>query len=125
MADPQQVIAESRPMLEEFLSDVGICRPGQPIADVRLRDQFSDWIDAQEIGEDDLWYLVARVAAFICEYLIEGHSAIRFIDGKHILLRMPIDAAQGVYRDFDPYAVAVGVVRDRHSLKEFLHVLCG
>ena len=112
-------------MLEEFLGDVGIYRPGQPIADVRLRDLFSDWIDAQQIGEDDLWYLAARVAAFICEYLIEGHSAVRFIDGKHILLRMPIDAAQGVYRDFDPYAAAVSVVRERHSLKEILHVVGG
>lgn len=65
MVDPQQVIAESRPMLEEFLGDVGIHHPGHPIADVQLRDRFSDWIDAQEMREEDFWYLVARVAAFI------------------------------------------------------------
>jgi len=125
MADPQQVIDESRPMLEEFLGDVGIYHPGQPIADGHLRDRFSDWIHGQEIREEDFWYLVARVGAFICEYLIEGHAAIRYMEGKHILLHLPIDAARGVYRDFDPYAVAVSVVRKRHSLKEFLEALCG
>ncbi len=85
MVDPQQVIDESRPMLEEFLGDVGIYHPSQPIADVRLRDQFSDWIDEQEIREEDFCYLVSRVAAFICEYLIDGHNATRFIEGRHIL----------------------------------------
>jgi hypothetical protein len=125
MAEPQQFIDESRPMLEEFLGAVGIYRRGKPIADVQLRDQFSDWIEAQEIREEDFWYVVVRVAAFICEYLIEGHNAVRYSDGKHILLRMPVDAAQGVYRDFDPYAVAVGLVRERRSLKAFLEGLCG
>lgn len=122
MVDPQQVIDESRPMLEDFLSDVGIYRQGERIADLRLRDQFSDWLDAQNIREDDFWYVVSRVAAFICEYLIEGHGAIRYIDNKHIMLRLPVDAAHGVYRDFDPSAVAVTLVRDRKSLKEFLNV---
>jgi hypothetical protein len=125
MANPQRVIDESRPMLEEFLRNVGIYRPGQPIADLQLRDRFSDWIDAQEIREENFWYLVARVAAFISEYLIEGHAAIRYIQGMHILLRLPIDESQGVYREFDPHAVAVGLVRDRKSLKVFLGALCG
>lgn len=124
MDDPQQVVDDSRLMVEEFLGHVGIYRPGQPIANVQLRDRFSDWIDAQEIREEDLWYLVSRVGAFICEYLIDGHSATRFIEGRHILLRLPIDASQGVYRDFDPYGVAVGLVRERRSLKEFLDILC-
>jgi hypothetical protein len=69
-------------------------------------------------------YLASRVAAFICEYLIEGHAAIRYVEGRHILLRIPIDASQGVYRDFDPYAVGVSLVRDKGSLKEFLDILC-
>lgn len=112
-------------MLAEFLDEIGIYRPGQPIADVQLRDRFSDWLDAQQIGEDDVWYVVARVAAFICEYLIEGHSAVRYIVEKRILLRLPVDASQDVYRDFDPYAVAASLVRERRSLKEFLGALCG
>jgi hypothetical protein len=124
MVDPQQVIDESRPMLEEFLNDVGIYHPGQPIADEQLRDRFSDWINEQQVREDDFWYLASHVAAFICEYLIDGHSATRFIEGGHILLRLPIDASQGVYRDFDPYAVAASLVREKRSLKEFLDILC-
>lgn len=124
MVDPQQVIYESRPMLEEFLTDVGIYHPGQPIADVHLRDRFSDWIDQQETREEDFWYLVSAVAAFICEYLIDGHAAIRYIEGGHILLRLPTDASQGVYHEFDPYAVAVSLVRERQNLKEFLDILC-
>jgi hypothetical protein len=44
MTDPQQVIDESRPMLEEFLSDVGIYQPGQPIADPQLLERFSNWL---------------------------------------------------------------------------------
>jgi hypothetical protein len=125
MVDPQQVIDEPRPMLEEFLGDIGIYHPGQPIADVQLRDRFSDWLDAQEIREEDSWYVVARVAAFICEYLIEGRAAMRYIESKHILLRLPIDAPRGVYRDFDPYAIAVNLVRERRSLKGFLDAICG
>jgi hypothetical protein len=33
--------------------------------------------------------------------------------------------ATGVYREFEPYAVAVGLVRDRQRLKKFLSILCG
>jgi len=107
-------------MLEEFLGDVGIYTPGQPIADVRLRDRFSDWIDSQEVGDEDFCYLAARIAAFMCEYLIEGRGATRFVEGQQILLRLPINIPQSVYREFDPYAVAAGLVRERQSLKKFL-----
>ncbi len=111
-------------MLEEFLRAVGIYHSGQPIADVHLRDRFSDWIDEQVVREEDYWYLVPRVAAFICEYLIDGHAATRFIEGRRILVRIPIDATQGVYRDFDPYALTVSLVREKRSLKDLLAVLC-
>jgi hypothetical protein len=123
MVNPQQVIDESRPMLEEFLSDIGIHQPGQPIANTALLDSFSDWLDAQEIPEEDFWYVSSRVAAFICEYLIEGFSAVRYIQGQGIFLRLPIDTTQQVYRDFDPHSVAVSLVRERKSLKQFLHIL--
>ena len=123
MADPQQVIDESRPMLEEFLSDVGIYQPGQRIADPQLLERFSNWLAVQNVPEDAFFYLVARVNAFIQEYMIEGHSCFRRIDGNRILLCQPIDAAQGVFREFDTIPVAAGIVRDRSSLKEFLGVL--
>ena len=124
MHDPQEVVNESRLMLEEFLTDVGIYEPGQWIAAIGLRDAFSDWIDRQNVSEDDFWYLVVRVAAFICEYLIEGYSAVRYVDGKYIKLRMPIDTSQGIYREFDPYAAAIGLVKERKSLKKFLEITC-
>jgi hypothetical protein len=125
MIDPAEVMNESRPMLEHFLTDVGIYRSGQPIADRVLLERFSDWLDAQEVEDNDFWYVVARVGAFICEYLIEGYSAQRMTDGKHILLRLPIDPSSGLHREFDPYAVAVSLLRKRQPLKDFLNTLCG
>lgn len=123
MVDLQQVIDESRPMLEDFLCKIGIYQPGERIADVQLLEWFSDWIDEQEFAEADYYHLASRIAAFICEYLIEGHSAIRFIKGRKIILRQPIDRSQGVYRDFEPYSVALGLIKNRKSLKIFLYDL--
>src|SRR5215831_12756148 len=124
MTDPHVAIAESRPMLEEFLGDIGIFQPGQAICDSHLRDQFSDWVGAQMVREEDVFYLSVRVAAFICEYLIEGHSAERRVEEQRILLRLPIDASKGVYRELDPYVLSVGLVREKGSLAQFLKVLC-
>jgi len=123
--DPQQVINESRPMLEQFFADIGISEAGGGVANARLLGLFSDWIDAQEIAENDVGYVVARVGAFVCEYLIDQHSAVRFIDGETIKLRLPIDASKGVFREFDPYAIALQLVRGRQSLKKFLSDLRG
>jgi hypothetical protein len=124
MIDPQQVIDESRPMLEWFLAQSGIYQPGRPIADARLLERFSDWIDAQAIEEDDFAYLVSRVGAFICEYLIEGHGAERYVSDQRILLRRPIDSSGGAYQEFDPYATAASLLRVRQGLKTFLNAFC-
>jgi hypothetical protein len=123
MYDLQQIIDESRPMLEEFLVDAGIYRRGDPIADPQLLERFSNWLSRQHVPDDAFFWLAARVNAFIQEYMIEGHSAFRRIDGNQILLVQPIDAAHGVYREFDTIPVAAGIVRDRSSLKEFLDML--
>lgn len=123
MTNPQQVIDESRPKLEEFLSALGIYRLGDPIADPQLLERFNGWLAVQEMPDDWFFSLVAFVAAFIQEYMIEGHSCSRRIDGNRILLCQPIDAARGVFREFDTTPIAVGIVRDRSSLKEFLEVL--
>jgi hypothetical protein len=125
MMDLHKVIEESRPMLEEFLSVVGIYREGDQIADSRLLGRFSDWLTTVEVGEDDVWFLVARIAVFICEYAIDLNGATRHIEGKRILLRLAVDKSQGVYRDFDPYEAAVGIVRERKSLKDFVSAICG
>jgi hypothetical protein len=108
-------------MLEEFLSDVGIYRPGQRITDSQLLDALNEWIAAQTVGEDDFFYLVSRVGAFISEYVIEGKSGARYIGGNRIMLRFPM--GDGVFEDIDPYEVAAAVVRGRGGLREFLRTL--
>jgi hypothetical protein len=122
MADLQPIIDEARPMLEEFLGDIGLHRTGTSLDLPRLLDPFSRWVDAQDVTEDDRFYLASRLAAFICEYLIEVGSGQRVIEGGRILMRLPIQ--KGVMREFDPYAVAVGMATNRSSLKAFLDVLC-
>jgi hypothetical protein len=61
------------------------------------------------------------LAAFICEYLIEVCSGQRVIQDGRIMMRVPIVA--GIHREFDPYAVAIGIAINRNSLKEFLDLL--
>jgi hypothetical protein len=120
MVNPQRVIDESRPMLEKFLRDIGLHCQG-PLDFGRLLEPFSRWVDAQEVTEADRFYLASRLAAFICEYLIATRSGTRVIDGGRILMRVPIE--QGVLREFDPYAVALGMATTRSSLKTLLDAL--
>jgi hypothetical protein len=119
--DLQEVIDESRPMLEEFLSDLGIYRAGQCIADPQLLDAFSGWVAAQTVSEHDFFYLASRVGAFISEYVIEGNSGVRYIRGNRIMLRFPV--GDGVFEEIDPYEVAAVFIRGRGGLKEFLSTL--
>jgi hypothetical protein len=121
MADPQTVVDEARPMLEQFLIDIGLHRAGTQMNLAELLEPFSHWVDAQQLTEDDQYYLASRLAAFICEYLIEVCSGQRVIAGGRILMRLPIQ--EGIVREFDPYAVAVGMATNRNSLKEFLDIL--
>jgi hypothetical protein len=109
-------------MLEQFLSDVGLHRAGTPLDFPRLLDPFSHWIDEQEVAEADRFYLASRLAAFICEYLIEVRAGQRIVEGRRILMRVPID--EGVVREFEPYAVALAMTTNRSSLREFLDMLC-
>ncbi len=46
MADLQGVIDETRPMLEEFLSEIGLHRAGTRLSLPRLLEPFSRWVDA-------------------------------------------------------------------------------
>ena len=111
-------------MLEDFLAAVGIFQAGDAIGSAVLRDQFSDWLIAQEIPAEQFNWLGARVGAFICEYLIDAHGAERFVEGKRILRRLPVSQELRVYRDFDPYQTVAGLLRKRQSLKAFLAMLC-
>ncbi len=118
----QQVIEESRPMLTEFLEDVGLHQSGAPLDLKQALEPVSNWVDAQQVEDEDRVYLAARLAAFISEYLIDVHAADRqIVDGK-VLLRLKV--ADGVLREFDPYKTAAGMVMNRTSLKDFLDKLC-
>jgi hypothetical protein len=108
-------------MLEEFLTDIGLHRAGTRMNLAELLEPFSRWVDAQEVAEDDRYYLASRLGAFICEYLIEVCSGQRVIVNGRILMRLSIQ--EGVMREFEPYAVAVGMATNRNSLKEFLGIL--
>ena len=109
-------------MLEEFLSDIGLHRAGCPLDFQRLLDPLSRWVDAQEVTEDARFYLASRLGAFICEYLIEVCAGHRVVQNGRIFMRVPIQ--EGVMREFDPYAVAVGIATSRNSLKAFLDAHC-
>jgi hypothetical protein len=121
MVDLQRVIDEQRPMLEEFFGDIGLHRAGCPLDLGSLLEPFSLWVDAQNVTEDDRAYLTSRLAAFICEYLIEVRSGQRVIEGGQILMRVPVQ--EGIMRAFDPYAVAFGMATNRNRLKAFLDAL--
>ena len=109
-------------MLEEFLCHIGLHRAGEPLDFPELLGAFSQWVDAQAVAEDDRYYLASRLGAFICEYLIDVRMAHRDIVNGRIVVRVPI--GEGILREFDPYAVAVGMVTSRRSLRQFLESLC-
>jgi hypothetical protein len=111
-----------RPMLEEFLTILGLHQPGTAMDFRRVLEPFNDWVEAQDVTEEDRYFLASRLGAFICEYLIETCSAERVIKNGRIWIRLPIE--EGVQKEFEPYAVAVGMTEKRMSLKEFLDALC-
>lgn len=121
MLELQRVIDEAKPMLEEFLCDIGLHCAGNPLDFSSLLEPFSQWVNVQEITENDRNYFASRLGAFICQYLIDVRAAQRIVAGDRIVLRVPIQ--EGVLREFDPYAVAFGMARNRTNLKAFLDAL--
>jgi hypothetical protein len=121
MADLQAAIEESRPMLEDFLQMIGLHRVGTAIDFPAIIEPFCNWLEAQTVTEDDRFYVSARLAAFICEYLVDVKSAVRLIDRGRIVLRVPIE--QGIMREFDPYSVALGMFDDLRSFRTFLTLM--
>ncbi len=120
--NPQTVIDESRPMLTEFLRDIGLCRETDSLELSRLLSPFSNWIAFQTVQDEDRFYLASRIGAFICEYMIDSGLASRTIIDNRIVLRMPI--ADQVIQEFDPYPVALGIADKRTTLQQFMDALC-
>ncbi|MEW9572687.1 hypothetical protein ABQJ54_13085 [Rhodanobacter sp. Si-c] len=105
-------------MLNDVLGRIGLHQSGTPLDFAKLREPFSSWLQLQVVAQGDFAFLVSLVAAFISEYLINQAGAQRYVAGQQIRLRLPIQS--GVASEFDPYATAVGLVRERHSLANFL-----
>ena len=116
--NPQQVMNEALPMLDDVLGRIGLHQSGTPLDLSALRAPFSSWVQQQPVAQDDFAFLVSLVGAFICEYLIAQCGAQRYLAGNQIRLRLPMQS--GAAREFDPYASAVGLVRERKSVGEFL-----
>ena len=117
----QQVIDESRPMLVDVLGNIGLYNSGTPFDLQSLLEPFSHWVETQDVRPEDTAFLAGLIGAFICEFLIEHHSATRLVREGRILLQMPIQ--QGIQREFDPYAVAAGLAQRRGSLALFIRTL--
>ena len=118
---PQQVIDESKPMLEDVLASIGLRVGGSPLDLQAMLNPFSHWVESQDIRDEDFAFLASLIGAFICEFLIEAYAATRVIRDQRILLRLPFQA--GIEREFDPYAVATAITRHERSLAQFLQEL--
>jgi hypothetical protein len=114
----QQVIDDARPMLEDILPQIGFYRSGEPLDLIALRDSFSAWAQAQEASDADFAFMASLIGAYISEYLIDARGASMHLLENKIFVRVPFEG--GIAREFDPYAAAAGLVRNRQSLSEFL-----
>ena len=114
----QQVIDQARPLLDQVLGQIGLHQSGTPLDFVRLREPFSAWLQNQVVPPEDLFFLASVVGAFICEDLVQHNAAERYIQGRQIWLRVPMQS--GIAKDFDPYATALGLIQSKGSLGNFL-----
>jgi hypothetical protein len=117
----QQVIDESRPMLVDVLRDIGLHTSDQPLDLRALLDPFSHWVETQDVRQEDTAFLAGLIGAFICEFLMEHHSTTRVVRDSRIFLQMPVQS--GVWREFDPYEVALGMAQSHGSVTLFLKKL--
>jgi hypothetical protein len=121
--NPQAVIDESRPMLREFLCDIGLIRETESLELSRILGAFSTWIEYQTVQDEDRFYLASRIGAFICEYMIDAGLAERLIVDNRIVLRLPITAK--VQREFDPYPVALAIADKQATLQQVIDAYSG
>jgi hypothetical protein len=121
MSAAQKVIDESRPMLVEVLREIGLHKSDQQLDLQALLEPFSHWVEAQDVRPKDTAFLLGLIGAFICEFLIECHSATRLVREGRILLQIPIQ--EGIWQEFDPYAVAYSLAQRRGNVALFIREL--
>lgn len=121
--NPQQVLAEARPMLDDMLPHIGLWPAFVPLDLSVLLEPFSNWVETQQVHDDDRAFLASLIGAFICEYLKEYHSAETIVRGDRIYIRIVFDPEQNVAREFEPYRVAWDISGKQSSLSLFIHTL--
>ena len=100
------VLQDQRPMLEQFLADVGLHDVRKPL-DLRVTlEGFDSWLRTQDVNQDDVAYLAAQLGAYLSLYLEDFHGAEQVVVDERILIRVPVTA--GVCREFDAYKLAYG-----------------
>lgn len=104
MGHAERVLLEQRPMLTEFLADVGLHEAGGPLDLRAILPAFDHWLRAQDVTAADVPYVASRLAAFVSVYLEDHAGATQAIVDGRILLRVPIEP--GVVREFDAYRLA-------------------
>jgi hypothetical protein len=104
MIDAAVVVAEQRPMLEEFLEDVGLHRAGAPLDLRAVLPGLDRWLEAQDVAEEDVAFLAAQLGAYMCLYLVDHCGAKQVIVENKIVVQVPVVA--GVIRELEPYQLA-------------------
>ncbi|MDM5181550.1 hypothetical protein PO883_30700 [Massilia sp. DJPM01] len=120
--DPYKILEEARPMLDAVLTQAGLVAPGEPLDLDALRAPFSQWLQAQTVGREDLGFFVGLVGAFISQYLLDTADASVQVDGERISVRVPFPG--GTERQFDPYAAASSLILKKASVADFLARVC-
>lgn len=104
MSHAERVLLEQRPMLAEFLADVGLHEAGGPLDLRAILPAFDHWLRAQDITGAGIPYVASRLATFVSVYLEDHVGAVQAIVDGRILLRVPVEP--GVVREFDAYRLA-------------------
>ena len=107
MVDAQLVLEQQRPMLTEFLADIGLSSGGELPHLVSLLPAFDKWLAELTVEPDDVAYLASRLGAYICLYLINYHGAKPAIVDNRIILAVP--GEHGTWREFEPLRLAFGL----------------
>ena len=118
--NPEQVLDEARPMLEDLLPKFGLCAPTTPLNLEPLLDPFSDWVATQDPSEENRPFFAGLIAAFMCEYLKECGQAIILVRDGRIYARSHVDQKHHVVREFEPHKVAWKIAQEGGSVSQIL-----
>ncbi|MFO0606831.1 MAG: hypothetical protein U0324_26905 [Polyangiales bacterium] len=111
MSRAERTLREQRPMLAEFLADVGLHAAGGRLDLRALLSPFDRWLREQDLAREEVPFVASRLAAFISLYFEDTAGAAQAVVDGRILLRVPLEA--GVVREFDAYGLAFHAAQQR------------